>query len=252
MSRSLDALVSIGFRRAGCWSETGGVLSCNLEVMAEVTRVLYAFVSCDEVLYIGRSMTALKRRMYGYESPKAGQPTNLRNNAGIVALLRAGSSVEILALIDDARLQYARFDLSLAAGLEDSLIRHFRPPWNGAKSKQAPSLQMEAAQVPAGIVKLSAPTTPTSHSGWPEKFKAELEDALGTAECAGLAYLELTSGELHRRVGGYPGPKHNMVSCCNVMRRHIGPSDQVLQEPPQGNGASLRIRYALPRSRGFV
>jgi len=49
--------------------------------------------------------------------------------------------------------------------------------------------------------------------------------------------------------GSYPGPNHRMPVCCKVMKDAMAPDygDKVLQEPPSGQGASLTIRYVLPR-----
>jgi len=61
--------------------------------------------------------------------------------------------------------------------------------------------------------------------------------------------VEVNAGELHRRLGGYPGPDHRMPLCCRVMRELIDQAagDVILNEPPSGQGASLTIRYVLPR-----
>jgi hypothetical protein len=60
-------------------------------------------------------------------------------------------------------------------------------------------------------------------------------------------YVDVTSGDLHRRVGGYPGPNHAMPNCCSVMRQAMQSGDVIVAEPPKGNGATLTIRYRLPR-----
>ena len=60
-------------------------------------------------------------------------------------------------------------------------------------------------------------------------------------------YVDVTSGDLHRRVGGYPGPSHRMPICCSVMRQSMLGGDVIVAEPPKGNGATLTIRYRLPR-----
>ena len=59
-------------------------------------------------------------------------------------------------------------------------------------------------------------------------------------------YIEISSGELHRIVGGYPGRNHRMPICCQVMRENMRPGDEILAQPPKGLGASLRIRYHRP------
>lgn len=63
-------------------------------------------------------------------------------------------------------------------------------------------------------------------------------------------YVDVTSGDLDRRVGGYPGPNHRMPICCSVMRQAIQGGDIIRDEPRKGNGVTLVIRYRLPRLHG--
>jgi hypothetical protein len=60
---------------------------------------------------------------------------------------------------------------------------------------------------------------------------------------------EINAGDLHRRLGGYPGRNHRMPVCCAVMRAAFAPDagDLIVEEPPSGRGASFTIRYVLPR-----
>ena len=80
---------------------------------------------------------------------------------------------------------------------------------------------------------------------------AVIEQALRTqlarAQASGARYVDINSGELHRELGGYPAPNHNMPTVCNVMNRLTNAADKVVSEPPKGKGASLTIRYRLPR-----
>jgi hypothetical protein len=80
-------------------------------------------------------------------------------------------------------------------------------------------------------------------------FQRVLDELLDDAVTTGQPSLDLSAGELHRRVGGYPGRLHRMPLCCEVMRSAMGPDDVVLEQPPSGKGASLRIRYDLARRR---
>ncbi len=80
-----------------------------------------------------------------------------------------------------------------------------------------------------------------------EILRTELRLQLIRAERRGVPYLDINSGQLHRKVGGYPGKNHNMPSCCNVMYGEQKVGDAVLSSPPKGLGASLTIRYRLPR-----
>lgn len=81
----------------------------------------------------------------------------------------------------------------------------------------------------------------------PNNFQEELIKIFEEAEKSGLPSVEVNSGELHRKVGGYPGNNHRMPMCCSVMRQFMNNNDSVIQSPPKGNGASLTIRYAIPR-----
>jgi 5-methylcytosine-specific restriction protein A len=60
-------------------------------------------------------------------------------------------------------------------------------------------------------------------------------------------FIDVVSGDLHREVGGYPGPNHAMPNCCSVLRQEMRGGDEVISEPPKGKGASLKIRYRIPR-----
>ena len=92
---------------------------------------------------------------------------------------------------------------------------------------------------------LGIPPTITTASA--QDFRIMLELMLQQAAEAGALFLDINSGELHRRVGGYPGPEHRMPICCQVMRMLQRDDDTILSQPPKANGASLTIRYNVPR-----
>ena len=76
-------------------------------------------------------------------------------------------------------------------------------------------------------------------------FKTEIEKIKYNAKIEGKAYVDITSGELHKSLGGYPARNHRMASCCQVMYQMMKISDEVLAAPPKGKGATLKIRYYL-------
>lgn len=82
-----------------------------------------------------------------------------------------------------------------------------------------------------------------------EKFRRALTKLFSAAEDLGFTAVEVKAGNLHRRVGGYPGQDHRMPMCCEAMRQALASKDVVVSEPPSGRGASLTIRYALPRHK---
>jgi 5-methylcytosine-specific restriction protein A len=59
--------------------------------------------------------------------------------------------------------------------------------------------------------------------------------------------VDINAGELHRAVGGYPGRSHRMPICCAAMREEMRAGDEGVTSPASGYGASLTIRYLLPR-----
>jgi len=61
------------------------------------------------------------------------------------------------------------------------------------------------------------------------------------------SYIDIKSGDLHRKVGEYRGSNHRMLLSCHVMRINMRSGDKILQEPLSGQGATLCIRYNLLR-----
>jgi len=80
-----------------------------------------------------------------------------------------------------------------------------------------------------------------------QDFREKINHIFQAAKCNGQQYINVNSGDLHRQVGGYPGHNHRMPNCCSVMKQHMKPGDEILDGPPSRQGASLTIRYYLPR-----
>lgn len=82
-----------------------------------------------------------------------------------------------------------------------------------------------------------------------DEFREALLQVMNDAFKNGKAFVDIRAGELHARVGGYPGPDHRMPNCCQVMRASMAVDfgDNILEQPASGQGASLTIRYILPR-----
>ena len=79
-------------------------------------------------------------------------------------------------------------------------------------------------------------------------FSCELRNILKEAEGLGLVAVDVRAKNLHARLGGYPNPEPRMPACCNAMNAEVGTADVVVKAPPSGKGASLIIRYMLPRN----
>jgi len=139
MQTPLDRLTGIGFRRAGHWELTNGVLRLVLPPPLPASQdLLYAFVVAGVLAYVGKTTQGLVKRLQGYRSPPAsaerGGSTNINNHRRIIEALGRVSSVDVYVLDSLPAQQHGGFEISLAAGLEDAIIRELAPQWNGLRS----------------------------------------------------------------------------------------------------------------------
>jgi hypothetical protein len=79
-----------------------------------------------------------------------------------------------------------------------------------------------------------------------DHFRQELRTQMNRAAKGGLIDVLITSGDLYRSLGGYPGSTHGMPSCCDAMQAEMEPGDTLLIE--RTGGAGMTVRYMLPRS----
>lgn len=82
-----------------------------------------------------------------------------------------------------------------------------------------------------------------------DDFVAELDRVLSEATLRDLRVIDVNARWLHRRLGGYPGRKHAMPTCCDVLYGEMKVGDEILSRPPKGRGATLTFRYRLTRQR---
>jgi 5-methylcytosine-specific restriction protein A len=80
-----------------------------------------------------------------------------------------------------------------------------------------------------------------------DEFRAELRLQLRAAELRGATSVEINSGELHRKLGGYPGASHQMPSCCDAMYDEQRAGDVRLPGGPKKGKGVITVRYVLPR-----
>ena len=84
--------------------------------------------------------------------------------------LKKGEAIRILVFTPISELRYLEFEINLAAGLEDSLIKAFNPPWNGHIKKGKPiteEAEREAAEEKADASPAEVSDAPIMHSGPP-------------------------------------------------------------------------------------
>lgn len=81
-----------------------------------------------------------------------------------------------------------------------------------------------------------------------DSFNSELRKIFQRETDSGSTEVTITSSELHRIVGNYPGENHCMPLCCNAMRDLFDEKrDIIISEPKKDNNSILTISYALPR-----
>jgi hypothetical protein len=140
-----DTLLNLGFVDTAVWKIDGGKLHYELtglhavanQIRFDTKNALYACVRDDDVMYIGTTARTIRKRFVGYCNPGKRQATNIRCNKKIQELLDQGLETKIFVFNPIADLRYSEFELNIAAGLEDSLIAAFEPPWNGREKGQA-------------------------------------------------------------------------------------------------------------------
>jgi hypothetical protein len=151
MSLSIEVLLNLGFVDIARWVSRGDLLAFEvdhddaaaLDLKLDDPAALYAFVEGDQVRYIGKTARSVRKRFAGYCRPGPRQSTNIRCHKRINEALASGNEVRILLFTPITHLRYGDFDINLAAGLEDSLIKAFDPPWNGREYGQPISEEAE-------------------------------------------------------------------------------------------------------------
>lgn len=249
MNDSLDKLVSAGFKACGSWNIANDKINYDIDCATHLMNVLYAFIVEGKVMYIGKTNRSLPTRLAGYKKLSRTQSTNIKNNRNICECLKCGKRVEIYFLPDNGLLKYGSFHLNVAAGLKDSLIRELAPVWNGGKKEAidgslkpltAPGDNPQETKDSFGLANIPIPRA--------ADFRDGLNKIFLQAAKLNKSQIIVKAGELHKKVGGRSGSDARMPTACDVMRRAMHAGDSVVNAPPNGRGASLAIRYQIPRA----
>jgi hypothetical protein len=195
---------------------------------------VYTLIVSDAIKYVGEC-ERLESRFgpigYGHVSPRNchidGQATNCKVNALVLHASQSEDRVQLwfLPTGEDRK------------SIESRLIRTLNPPWNGRTQSSSAD----------AISSLARPETAARRNPR-DRFGILLRELLADAQRSGQGFIRVRAGDLHRRVGGYPGPSHKMPQCCRAMREAMSDADVVIESPPKAAGANLVIEYRLPRS----
>lgn len=220
-----DDLLNLGFVNVGRWEPDGDSIKYVLEeadraaseVRLAALSALYAFVIDRDVLYIGKTARSIRRRFVGYCRPGRSQATNKRCHRNVQSAIAKDQCVRIYAFTPITHIQYGEFGIDIAAGLEESLIKAFDPPWNWSAGRRRLTEEAEREIEEAKRNVVAEPPVETSG------------DALATFEIV-LGATYYNKGFVKRGRGRqFP---HGTGSCAAkrpVQRRH--PAHFVVDQP---------------------
>ncbi|OOO17915.1 GIY-YIG nuclease family protein [Agrobacterium pusense] len=182
-----EVLLNLGFIDVGKWRlkddfityELDGENAASNRILLEAPNALYAFVREDRVLYIGKTARSIRKRYAGYCRPGSSQATNQRCHRNIRTVIADGGTVRIFVFTPITHLQYLDFEINLAAGLEDSLIREFEPPWNGKDRGRAISEDAEREEEQEAELDDPATAEADLYSRTPDSVLASFSVVLG-------------------------------------------------------------------------
>ena len=201
---------------------------------------VYAVFVGGELCYLGECQDLARRfgpQGYGQIHSRSchddGQSTNCKINAQVLEAAKIGLKARVWFCPSAERNL-----------LESELISEFSPPWNGRGSGATQWAGELASYTPP------IPRRRSSSTGQPPRtddFRKALVGLLAEAQGEGKECVQIRAGNLHAKVGNYPGVHHRMPSCCSAMRSLMESGDLFISQPPRGDGASLTIEYRLPR-----
>jgi hypothetical protein len=171
---------------------------------------------------------------------REGEQTKARNQAAVDALTsRLTAGTWRLRAVDDVGRAFG--------GRRDPSTE--RPESVATETDGQPGLTTSSGRTPEPELKSSSSSSNVQGGSKlnAEAFEQAIRARLQEASDEGRSYVVIVSGDVHRSVGGYPSNNHRMPLCCSVMRRLMKPGDAVVDAPPSGQGAKLKIRYHLPR-----
>jgi len=131
LSGSVDQLLAGGFVHIGVWQAgQNGLMEFHGTNPVSCKPGIYAYAVGHEVLYVGSAQRGLDRRFRHYESSK-NLRTASRIRAAVLERLSHGTDVDIYVIVPEEPLWLnGVLPVDPIAGLEEGLIRTFKPKWN--------------------------------------------------------------------------------------------------------------------------
>ena len=123
-------LLAGGFTRAGVWRvhETEGFIRFDGDEPLPKAAGVYAYAVGGVVSYVGSAQRGLRKRLRHYEIAKTLRTAH-RVRQEILTLLASGHEVEVFVIVTSP-MTLNGLPVDGVAGLEEGLIRSWRPVWN--------------------------------------------------------------------------------------------------------------------------
>lgn len=128
---TVQMLVSNGFSAVGSWVvDASSVGGARLDGTAPRGPGVYAHAVDGVVQYVGSAHRGLRRRLQHYQTTIRLR-TAYRVRTAILEALASGQAVETVAIVPaPGSLTWNAMPIDLVLGLEEGLIRTYRPNWN--------------------------------------------------------------------------------------------------------------------------
>ena len=123
-------LEACGFIRAGAWREDqSGSIRFEGDNPPPKEPGVYAYAIGGVVHYVGSAQRGLWQRLRHYEIAKTLRTAH-RIRQEILTLLKQGHEAEVFIIVQSRMMLNGVLPVDAVAGLEEGLIRAWRPTWN--------------------------------------------------------------------------------------------------------------------------
>lgn len=149
--KTIEDLVEIGFFKVGYWYiDSNNKLSFEITdiINLNINHLLYSFESNSIVKYIGITEQTLKERLNNYKNGynKSAGSTNQKVYNKIIDTLKEGFTINIWILKDKAPCTFKGYEISLATGIEKSLIKEFNSKENLWNSRGTNKVKIQSVK----------------------------------------------------------------------------------------------------------
>ena len=126
----VDQLIKGGFVRAGAWhrDDASGSIRFVGETPLSREAGVYAYAVDGVVHYVGSAQRGLRNRLRHYEIAKTLRTAH-RIRQNVLAVLADGREVEVFTIVPPPETVNG-LPVDMVLGLEEGLIRSWRPIWN--------------------------------------------------------------------------------------------------------------------------